>query len=143
MQRYGRDLEIGEAEPEEEMVGRVNKFRSDHDLGPLRYSVDLFTAAKLHAEYSTEGSFVTHRGSEGTTPGHRARGVGYHYSVLAENVGSAPTVIMMFNLWRGSKNHKANMLVPEVEDIGIGIAEDFRGLKYWVLLLGRRLDVPE
>lgn len=139
MQRYGRDLETNEAEPEEEMVEYVNKFRVDQGLNPLRYSTDLFTAARLHAEYLAEMSCVSHKGSNGSDVGRRAKGVDYYYSVIAENVGSASSPLVMFNSWIASKGHKKNILIPEVEDIGVGIAEDFRGIKYWVLLLGKRL----
>lgn len=139
MQRYDRDLEPDEVEPEEEMVELTTELRLGRGLGPLRYSIDLFAAARLHAEYLAETSSVSHKGSGGSNVGHRVKGVGYYYSVIAENVGSAPTTKIMFNLWIDSKGHKKNMLIPGVEDVGVGIAEDFRGQKYWVLLLGKRL----
>jgi hypothetical protein len=53
--------------------------------------------------------------------GVRAANVGAHFSEIAENVGEAPTSPIIHDLWMHSPHHRANLLDPNVDSIGIAI----------------------
>lgn len=76
---------------------------------------------------------LTHRGSRTAGPAQRVRGTGYEPVITAENIAAGPFEIAgVLAAWQGSGGHLANMLIPEVSDVGIGkaVAADGR-TRFW------------
>ena len=51
----------------------------------------------------------------------RGANAGAHFSLIAENVGEAPSSVIIHDLWMHSPGHRANLLDPDVDSIGIAI----------------------
>jgi hypothetical protein len=58
----------------------------------------------------------------------RAAANGVHFSVVSENVGEAPSVIKMHELWMNSEHHRDNLLDPAVDAMGISVVARGREL---------------
>ncbi len=52
----------------------------------------------------------------------RGSNAGAHFSRITENVGEASSAITMHTLWMNSPGHRANLLDPAVDSMGIAIA---------------------
>ena len=51
----------------------------------------------------------------------RAQMAGAHFSVVAENVAEAPSAVIVHDAWMHSPDHRANLLDPRVDRIGIAV----------------------
>jgi len=109
-----------------EVVELVNLERAAAGRPPLEIDVRLMESAQLHSEDMAAGNFVSHTGSGGSTFVQRIEAAGYTpWWRLAENVaGGQPTPAAVVAAWMGSSGHRANILNPDLEDIGVGYAYD-------------------
>lgn len=128
--------------PEERMLDAVNAFRADHDLAPVALSEALSEAATAHAEDLARRGLLDHVGADGADLGERLARVCYRYRTAAENLASgADTAAGAVVLWIGSPPHRSNLLLDEVDEIGVGRARevlpDGQTRHYWVLDLAR------
>lgn len=124
------------AEPVHRAVTLTNEFRAQKGLKPLRISPVLEAVAERHGRDMARRGFFSHRGSDGSTPGRRARRHGYRFCVVAENIlrgyTSADDVI---EEWKSSKGHRKNMLLRKATEIGV-----IRHNKnVWVMVVGSRM----
>jgi uncharacterized protein YkwD len=124
----------------------VNDYRASKGLKPLTWSKRLTAAARFQALYMAENDYVGH--SQGSLFGwfakyptvkERAGAYDYKWRTLAENVaGGQETWEIVFKGWRESPGHNANILNPDVTEIGIARVDDLR-TKYkhfWAMVLG-------
>ena len=105
----------------------INVVRADHKLPPLRWDWRLWWVAQRHATEMAETSTFGHLADLAA----RAAQAGYVFQgpdgLLNENVGwgrgpdSTPLALAIG--WMRSARHRANLLDPDVRDVGIGIAE--------------------
>jgi len=97
-------------------------------------------AARLHAEQMAAYRRADHTISGATYPTMQSRldAVGYVYSSAAENVawnqGSAQEAV---NSWMNSSGHRANILDPQLTEMGAAMARDANGQPYWIQVFGR------
>jgi uncharacterized protein YkwD len=67
----------------------------------------------------------------------RLDAVGYGYSRAAENVAwnqrNAQEVV---NTWMNSSGHRANILSPQLREIGAAMARSAKGEPYWIQVFG-------
>lgn len=118
------------------MVSLVNAQRATHGLPALRTSGKLARAAQAHACDNAVRVSYSHYGSDGSDLGMRLRRVGYRLSTAAENTGlgfSDPEQLVSY--WMKSPGHKANILNPNITELGLGQADGARPT--WVLDFGR------
>lgn len=129
----------------DEVINRVNAFRGQNFLPPLRPNPILDRAAQGHAEDMVRRDFVSHVNPDGQAPAARALGAGYRYSRIAENLTVGPeTPEQAVQAWIDSPPHRAAMLLTDVNEIGAGYvfaprdggAQVFH--HYWTILLGRQ-----
>ncbi|NNU79150.1 CAP domain-containing protein [Halovulum dunhuangense] len=119
-----------------------NRARAAAGLAPLRASDRLNRAAQSHAEAMARAGRLSHTlGS--SSPVSRARGVGYAYRSLAENIAyrtspgraDANALAQVFvEQWMASPPHRRNLLNPALTEAGIGVAAA-GGLVYAVQML--------
>ncbi len=100
----------------------VNNYRQQNGLLPVTLSASLSNAALGHSQDMAINNFVSHTGSNSSSPWDRMRAAGYTYNTwLGENIaagyGSAQSV---FDAWRNSPEHNANMLDVNYRAIGVG-----------------------
>lgn len=144
--------ELPALSPAQEVIYLTNLEREKAGLPPLKENPLLTQAAQAHAEAMATGDFFSHDDPHtGTTPADRISATGYHWSMVAENIGSgaASSAEIMQN-WMESSAHRANILNPRAREIGVGYAFDANDTfpqsdapyrHYWVQNFGTNPDV--
>jgi uncharacterized protein YkwD len=121
----------------EKALAQVNAFRTENGLKPLTLDDRLCHAAATQSKDQAVHSSIGHYGSDGSTPMQRAERAGYHAKIASENVASGEKSFGdALNIWKDSSGHRANLLRPNVDAIGVGMAKNSSGRPYWTLVLG-------
>jgi len=128
-----------------EIVRLTNAERRKHGLPALAQNAELATSAQFHADFMARNDCFAHRCPKEPPLAQRASNAGYRYRGVAENIAAgAPTPADVVRVWMHSPGHRANILRPEMREIGIGYAllnddggrETYR--HYWVQNFGFR-----
>lgn len=117
-------------------VAATNAARAARGMAAVRGNAALSAAAADHACDMARRGSMTHRGSRSSGPSQRARAAGYRPAITAENIAAGPfDVAGALAAWSGSAGHLANMLIPQIRDVGIGqaIAADGR-TRFWAAI---------
>lgn len=137
---------------EQEVAWRTNLARAQAGLPPLKLQANLNSAARSHAQDMSTNNFVSHTGSDGSSPWDRISRAGYSgWSALAENIGTwydSPQA--MVDAWMQSQGHRDNILRANLREIGVGYVDEpgdtfpsaqspYR--RYWTQTLGVRDSV--
>lgn len=110
---------------ERSLLCLVNSYRVENALGALAHDPALRRAARGHSEDMVARGYFDHTSPEGKNVRDRAVEQGYpENSGFGENIGldQAATPFSMFDAWRDSPGHNANMLDPEWVNAGMGFA---------------------
>ena len=112
---------------ERSLLCLANVHRLRNGLDPLRRDTRLARAARAHSADMVARGYFDHTTPEGRDPSDRARAAGYPGGV-AENLAANSTgsAFSLFEGWRNSSGHNANMLGPH-RTAGFGIARGFPG----------------
>jgi uncharacterized protein YkwD len=124
----------------------TNALRASNQLPALRVSRPLTEAAQRFADYMASTEQYGHE-ADGRRPADRALAHGYEHCIVAENIGyqfssrgfaTEELAERLVDGWEQSPGHRHNMLLPQVVDIGIGIARSERTRRYFgVQMFGR------
>ena len=124
---------------EVEVARLVNEFRAQNGKTPLDVDAALTQAAEEHSEDMAFKDFFSHTGSDGSKVGARVSEEGYKWRSVGENIAAGQsTPQKVFDAWKASPGHKANML-GSWEDMGVGyeyLASDAGSVNYhhyWTL----------
>lgn len=111
----------------------TNAVRSQAGLPPLRANSLLAQAAARHACDMAKRGQMTHKGSTTTGPSQRVKALGYSPRITAENIAAGPFDRKgVLSKWSGSKGHLDNIMLPQVNEFGIGHAVGADGkTQYW------------
>ena len=119
----------------------ISQYRVDHGLKPLALDPTLMKLAAEHAQRMASMDRMSHTlPGEGSFASRIAAG-GFQASMAAENVAAGQqTLAQVFEAWRKSPGHNANMLLPNVSLMGIALSVQPGGRyhTYWSLELGER-----
>jgi uncharacterized protein YkwD len=130
---------------EQQVIRATNVFRGQNTLAPLKPSPQLIALAQTHArnmarqdkfgDSDKNGHILDGRNFE-----DRIRASGYPFARAAENVGyelnkPEPAAAMMDD-WKNSPGHRRNMLTPEINELGVGVAQGRSGRWYFVQVFG-------
>ncbi|MCB9646350.1 MAG: CAP domain-containing protein [Deltaproteobacteria bacterium] len=110
--------------PSEDAAGAralVDAARGEADLPPLGVDPALDAAAQAHAEAMCRAKVTGHQLPGGAPPDVRARAAGYR-GVVRENVARAQSVGQAHLNLLLSPSHRAALMDPAAEDLGIGVA---------------------
>ena len=107
----------------------VNNERSRLGLRQLQWDTALANAARLHTTLLAEHDALSHRFDGEADLQTRLRLAGASFRLVAENVAEAPDVSTLHIAWMNSAPHRANILDPQVDSIGIAIER--RGDEYY------------
>ncbi|MEO8064458.1 MAG: CAP domain-containing protein [Pseudomonadota bacterium] len=101
---------------------------------PLSTSRQLDDAAGDHARNMARRNFFAHRGADGSQPKDRVLRAGYGSRLTGENIAFGPeSAEEVVAGWLASPGHCANIMEPEFQHIGVGVATGSkRGRIYWV-----------
>jgi uncharacterized protein YkwD len=132
----------GNASPDEQLLLQLaNQARAQHNLPPLRWDNALAVAARNHLrwvlrnrdellhQYPGEPDLVTRGGNAGA-----------RFGTISENIaGHGQTPADLHQTWMSSTVHRANLLDPRLNVVGIAVAQN-QGLLFAVQDFGR--EVP-
>jgi uncharacterized protein YkwD len=120
----------------------LNAERRGQGLPPLRPNPALRRAARAHADDMARRHYFAHEAPDGSDPNERILRAGYRDPRLTgenlaegEKEAGAPSSIV--DGWMHSPGHRANVLRPGFDEIGIAIAKD-GDLAIYVTTFGRR-----
>jgi uncharacterized protein YkwD len=106
---------------EQYLLAAANEDRANQGLSPLRFDPVLADASAVHAREMAAHEEISHQFDGEPELATRGANAGAHFSLITENVGEAPTSVIIHNLWMHSPGHRANLLDPNVDSIGIAI----------------------
>src|ERR1700722_7748752 len=106
---------------EQYLLAAANQERANQGLPPLHLDPVLTQASAFHAREMADHAAISHRFDDEPELADRGAQAGAHFSLISENVGEAPTSVIIHNLWIHSEGHRANLLDPEVDSVGIAI----------------------
>jgi uncharacterized protein YkwD len=106
---------------EQYLLAAANEARANQGLPPLRLDPVLSEASALHAHEMADHDAISHQFDGEPGLATRAANTGAHFSLIAENVGEAPTSPIIHDLWMHSPHHRDNLLDPNVDSIGIAV----------------------
>jgi hypothetical protein len=131
---------------EREFLLLLNDYRQMNDLPLLENSAALNVASYDHSLDMGQQNYFSHESLDGRSPWDRMDYVGYDYNTLrAENIAAGQVDAQrVFDAWRNSPGHNANMLNPDLSVIGIGRVEvqGSRHGVYWTTKFGGYVDAP-
>lgn len=116
---------------EAQMLDMVNEERRKHGLDPLQADEESRTVARKHSIDMFNRGYFSHITPEGQTPGNRMRKEGVRFITSGENLALGQTLLICHNGLMNSPGHRANILNPAYERIGIGILD---GGKYGLMI---------
>ncbi len=125
---------------ERQMLDLINQERTSRGLDPLTLELRLNDASEDHSVWMDDTLNFSHTGVGGSSPGDRMRDAGFEFTgswTWGENIayqsergapGISDDVVNLHQSLMNSPGHRANILNPDFELIGIGIEEgDNRG----------------
>ncbi|MFN3209858.1 MAG: CAP domain-containing protein [Roseovarius sp.] len=141
---------------ERQMLDLINAERAARGIDPLTLELRLNDASEDHSAWMDDALVFSHTGAGGSDPGDRMRDAGFVFSgswTWGENIamqsergapGLSDDVIDLHNSLMNSSGHRANILNPNFEVIGIGIeVGDNRGFDaVYVTQAFARTDAP-
>jgi uncharacterized protein YkwD len=124
---------------ETELLKLTNLERQKAGLSPLKLSPRLTRSAQSHAVDMARNNYFSHTGLNGSSMADRAKGNGYKYFALGENIAAGKaTPEGTIRQWMNSSGHRANILNSKFTEIGFGYenAPNSRYRHYWVQVFG-------
>jgi uncharacterized protein YkwD len=103
------------------MIDLVNKERESRGLKKLEFDRTLRTVAREHSEDMFKRGYFSHYSPEGQDVSDRAEKYQVDYLVIGENLAFAPTLDLAHKGLMNSPGHRANILSPDFNKIGIGV----------------------
>lgn len=117
----------------------TNAARVGQGLGPMRWNANLISSAGWFAgDMSSQGGSLSHTDSTGRDAATRILAFSYPWVWYAENIArgyNSPDDV--FAAWMASEGHRANILNPNMTEIGIAHAGG-GSEEYWVQDFGAR-----
>lgn len=103
------------------LLRQANTDRAQRDLPALRIDPQLAQAARFHAEQMAAHADISHGFPGEPDLSMRGAAAGVHFSLITENVAEAGDAGVIHGLWMNSPGHRANLLDPEVNVVGIAV----------------------
>jgi hypothetical protein len=105
------------------LFSAANRDRAAAGLRPLRWDPALAAAAHQHALRMAQMNQLSHQFPGEPPVQDRARQVGARFSMVAENIAQGPTVAGLHTQWMNSAPHRANLLDPDLNAVGISVVQ--------------------
>jgi uncharacterized protein YkwD len=108
---------------EARMLEMVNAERARQGLQPLQPDPELADVARAHSRDMLARGYFSHVDPEGKDAFDRMRQAGLRYLAAGENLALAPTLAGAHHGLMNSPGHRANLLRPRFERLGIGVLD--------------------
>ncbi len=106
---------------EQLLLSEANKDRAAHNLHTLKRDALLSQAALFHAFQMAEHADISHGFPGEPDLSQRGASAGVRFSLITENVAQAQDPTIIHDLWMHSTGHRANLLDPAVNVVGIAV----------------------
>jgi uncharacterized protein YkwD len=103
----------------------VNQSRNANGLPGLQVNIDLYLQAAAWSNQLANDQYLHHRTD-------LSEGIGYAWRVLGENVGRGYSLDQVQTAFMNSPAHRANILDPRFDTVGVGVTRDANG-QYWIV----------
>src|SRR5690625_2814983 len=117
----------------DEFIQELNSFRAEECLQPVVYNYDIQAGADIRAgETGIEFSHTRPNGE-----GFSSAFENPNEAIRMENIaGGYSTVSAVFQGWKDSEGHRANMLIPDLKSVVLGLnsPDEADMSPYWVLI---------
>ena len=111
-----------------QLMQLANQDRAALGLRPLFWDPALATAARQHCQRMVAEGQLAHRYGGEPDLDARAGQAGAHFSLIEENIAIAPDPVRIHQGWMHSPGHRANLLNPEIDRIGVAVVAARDGL---------------
>jgi hypothetical protein len=108
---------------EQYLFHAANAERAERGLQPLRWEPTLYRAAFGHAQQMAARANISHQYAGEPELAERGKTAGAQFSRIAENVAEAPNAVRIHEAWMNSPGHRANLLDPQVDAVGISVLQ--------------------
>jgi len=125
---------------ERQMLALINEERTSRDLEPVQLELRLNESSEEHSQWMLDEDRFSHTGVDGSSAGDRMRDADFEFegnwrwgeNIAYQSERGAPgfedDVVDLHNSLMNSPGHRANILNPDYEVVGLGIeAGDFNG----------------
>ncbi len=109
---------------EQEIVKLVNQERAKQGIAPLTENWETSRVARTKSQDMINNNYFSHNSPVYGTPFNMLNKYGIKYSQAAENIAyGKKTAQEVVNSWMNSSGHRANILNPNYNQIGVGVAK--------------------
>jgi uncharacterized protein YkwD len=109
--------------PETQLLEAANRDRAAAGLPPLQWDMSLAAAARQHALRMAQANTLSHQFAGELPVQQRATQAGARFSLIAENVAEGSSAGNLHQQWMNSPPHRANLLDPELNAVGIAVVQ--------------------
>ena len=135
-----RDERAGNLQAEAgQIFALANQARAQTGVGRLEWDPALAAAALEHCQRMAVEGPIAHRYGGEPDLGARAAQAGAHFSMIEENVAVGPSANAIHEEWMESPGHRANLLSPDVDRVGVAVVAA-RGVLYSVADYSRAVE---
>ncbi len=114
---------LAQQSAEQQVMELANADRAQHGLAPLKWDPALAQAAAEHAQLMAQQQALSHQFAGEPDLVARGGAAGAHFRSIAENVAVAPNPEALNQEWMNSTPHRANILNPTMNGIGVGVVK--------------------
>jgi hypothetical protein len=106
---------------EQYLFSAANAERMQRGLAPLKWDETLRRAARRHAGEMAARESISHQYPGEADLANRGHEAGAKFTVISENVAEAWSAPEIHDAWMRSPDHRANLLDPRVNAVGISV----------------------
>jgi hypothetical protein len=114
---------LAQTSAEQALFNAANHDRAAAGLPPFKWDSALAAAAHQHALKMAQANQLSHQFPGEPPMQDRAHQAGARFSTLAENVAQGPTPGGIHSQWMNSAPHRANLLDPDLNSVGISVVQ--------------------
>jgi uncharacterized protein YkwD len=108
---------------ERQIFNAANQARSAQGLQRLKWNATMARAARQHASLMARQNALSHQFPNEPSLATRASRAGLFFISISENVAQGADAANISDQWVKSPAHRENLLDPDMNVIGIGVAE--------------------
>ena len=106
---------------EQYLLSAANQERAARNLPLLHRDSQLARAAAQHAQAMAAHGSISHQFPGEAALASRGASTGVAFNRISENVAEAPSAVQIHDMWMHSEGHRANLLDPAVDAVGIRV----------------------
>ena len=113
---------LAQQSPEEAILAQMNHERIERGLRPLHLNLELALAANDRVKDMMAKHYFSHVSPAGVQPWYWVEQRGYDYREVGENLAIGYRGADIVDGWMHSPDHRANILMPAFDEVGIAVS---------------------